>query len=322
MRYTNIGTDKIPLLALGTWSWGTGVNGGDKVFGNALGIEELRPIYKAAMEKGLNLWDTAYVYAMGQSEEILSAFMKENGDGITLSTKFTPPRKGFVELELDEMLEISLARLNREMVEIYWIHKPGDVEKWTRAVIPHVKSGKIKYVGVSNHDLEQAKRAAEILAEEGIKLAAVQNHFSLLYRGGEACGLLDWCKENDVKFFSYMVLEQGALTGRFDAEHPLPEGTRRGSAFGVEELKAIEPLIAKMRELGEKYSADPAQIAIAWSVAKGTIPIIGVTKVKQVESGAAAVDVELTADEVAELERVADATGIKRLGTWEKDMTV
>jgi len=185
-----------------------------------------------------------------------------------------------------------------------------------------VKSGKIKYVGVSNHDLEQAKRAAEILAEEGIKLAAVQNHFSLLYRGGEACGLLDWCKENDVKFFSYMVLEQGALTGRFDAEHPLPEGTRRGSAFGVEELKAIEPLIAKMRELGEKYSADPAQIAIAWSVAKGTIPIIGVTKVKQVESGAAAVDVELTADEVAELERVADATGIKRLGTWEKDMTV
>ena len=86
------------------------MNGGDKVFGNSLGVEELRPIYQAAMEKELNLWDTAYVYAMGQSEEILSTFMKETGDGITLSTKFTPPRKGFVELELEESIESSLKR--------------------------------------------------------------------------------------------------------------------------------------------------------------------------------------------------------------------
>ena len=196
----------------------------------------------------------------------------------------------------------------------------GDVEKWTTAVIPFVKSGKIKYVGVSNHDLQQAQRAADILAAEGIKLAAVQNHFSLLYRGGEACGLLDWCKKNDIDFFSYMVLEQGALTGRFDVDHPLPEGTRRGSAFGVEELKAISPLIAKMREIGDKYSATPAQIAIAWAIAKGTVPIIGVTKINQVETSASAVDIELKASEVKELEAAADATGIKRLGVWEKDM--
>lgn len=322
MRYTKIGSTSIPLLALGTWSWGTGLNGGDKVFGNTLSADDLRPIYNRAMDLGLNLWDTAYVYSMGGSEEILSALMAERNEPIVLSTKFTPPRPNFVNLELDEMLDISRKRLNREVIDIYWIHNPTDYEHWVEKVIKPVKEGKIRYVGVSNHDLEQAKRAAEILAAEGIKLAAVQNHFSLLYRGGEACGLLDWCKENDIVFFSYMVLEQGALTGRFDADHPLPEGTRRGTAFGVEELQAITPLIEKLREIGAKYSADPAQIAIAWSVAKGTVPIIGVTKTHQVDSAAYAVDIELTSHEVEQLEQVADATGIKRLGAWEKDMTL
>lgn len=321
MRYTKLGNDKIPLLALGTWSWGTGKNGGDAIFGNSLEEDDLRPIFKAAIDKGLTFWDTAYVYGMGASEAILSAFAAESDKDIFLSTKFTPPGR-LSDIELPEMLAGSLERLKRDVIDIYWIHNPGDVEKWTPAVIPFVKSGKIKYVGVSNHDLQQAKRAYEILAAEGIKLAAVQNHFSLLYRGGEACGLLDWCKENGIAFFSYMVLEQGALTGRFDAEHPLPEGTRRASAFGVEELKGIAPLIAKMRGIGEKYSATPAQIAIAWAIAKGTVPIIGVTKISQVETGAAAVDIELTAEEVKALEDAADATGIKRLGVWEKDMTV
>ncbi len=77
-----------------------------------------------------------------------------------------------------------------------------------------MKSGKVKYAGVSNHNLEEIKLAANILAEEGLRLSAVQNHYSLLYRSSEEAGIIDYCRANDLIFFSYMVLEQGALTGK------------------------------------------------------------------------------------------------------------
>ena len=95
-------------------------------------------------------------------------------------------------------------------------------------LIPLAKSGQIKTIGVSNHNLVEIKRANEILAAEGLKISAVQNHYSLLHRSSERAGILDYCKENGITFYSYMVLEQGALTGRYHETNPFPEGTGRG----------------------------------------------------------------------------------------------
>lgn len=85
----------------------------------------------------------------------------------------------------------------------------------------------IKMIGVSNHNLAEIKEANEILKEAGLKLGAVQNHYSLLNRSSEDSGILEYCKENDIIFFSYMVLEQGALSGKYDTTHPFPEGSDR-----------------------------------------------------------------------------------------------
>lgn len=238
-----------PKIALGTWSWGSGAVGGDQVFGNHLGEAELKAVFDAAMENGLNLWDTATVYGMGVSEDILGAFARTcSREDILLSTKFTPDIAGEGADPVEDMCNASLDRLGTDYIDIYWIHNPGNVEKWTPGLIPLVKSGKVRRVGVSNHNLEQIKRAEEILSAEGVHISAIQNHYSLLYRSSEDAGILDYCKEHGIEFFAYMTLEQGALSGKYDTKHPLPEGSMRGATYNPQ-LAQIEKLTAVTKGL-------------------------------------------------------------------------
>ncbi len=116
-----------------------------------------------------------------------------------------------------------------------------------------------------------------------------------------------------------MVLEQGALTGRYNEANPFPAGTGRGDAYNPH-LKKLEALIDEMKTIGTRFDASPAQIATAWAIAKGTLPIIGVTKVGQVEEAAKALRMELTPEEIGRLERLGDETGIHTLREWEKEM--
>lgn len=310
----------LPKIALGAWSWGVGTAGGDQVFGNYLSADDLKPVFKKAMEHGLCLWDTAAVYGEGSSERILGNFVKGvSREDVILSTKFTPQIASASPDAMQEMIDGSKERLHTDIIDIYWIHNPMDVEKWTPDIIPLAKSGQIKAIGVSNHNLAEIKRADEILAAEGLKISAVQNHFSLLHRSSERAGILDYCKENGITFYSYMVLEQGALTGRYTEENPFPAGTGRGDSYNPH-LKKLAALIHEMEIIGTRFDANPAQVATAWAIAKGTLPIIGVTKVHQVEEAAKATQIALTDDEIRRLEKLGDETGISTLREWEKEM--
>lgn len=310
----------LPKIALGAWSWGTGVAGGDQVFGNYLSEDDLKPVFEKAMECGLCLWDTAAVYGEGSSERILGGFVKEvSREEVILSTKFTPQIAGASPDAMQKMIDGSKKRLHTDIIDIYWIHNPMDVEKWTPDLIPLVKSRQIKTIGVSNHNLAEIKRANEILANEGLKISAVQNHYSLLHRSSERAGILDYCKENGITFYSYMVLEQGALTGRYNETNPFPAGTDRGDSYNPH-LKKLAVLICEIEIIGMRFDASPAQVATAWAIAKGTLPIIGVTKVRQVEEAAKAMQIVLTDDEIKRLEKLGDETGISTLREWEKEM--
>ena len=312
-------TKTFPDIALGTWSWGVGAAGGDQVFGNHLGKEELKAVFDAGMKAGLNLWDTATVYGMGASEEILGAFVKGCPDEeVILSAKFTPQIAGDGADPVADMCEASMERLGTDCIDLYWIHNPDDVERWTPGLISLVKSGKVRQVGVSNHNLAQIKRAEEILSKEGVHISAVQNHYSLLYRSSEEAGILDYCKENGIDFYAYMVLEQGALSGKYNTKHPLPEGSQRGDTYNPI-LPQLEKLTDAMRAIGEKYGASAAQVAIAWAIAKGTRPIIGVTKPSQVEDAVKAAQIALSASEMEQLEILAsDGMLVRRpVLVWE-----
>ncbi len=310
-------TSNMPKIALGAWSWGTGEVGGDQVFGNHLSEEELRPVFETAMELGLNLWDTAYVYGMGASEEILGKFINnETRENVTLSTKFTPQIATNSSNAVQEMLDGSKMRLHADVIDLYWLHNPVDSEKWTPDLIPLLKSGQVKSIGVSNHSLEELKRANEIFGREGFKISAVQNHFSLLHRNSEQAGILDYCKENGITFYAYMVLEQGALTGRYDQEHPFPVGSGRAGAYN----KVLSELGALINEIGKiaiVHDASVAQVVTAWAIAKCALPIIGVTKVQHVEDASKATQIELSNEEIKTMETLADRAGIETLREWE-----
>ncbi len=314
---TNVNTTNAKI-ALGTWSWGSGMFGGNAVFGNTLDTADLKAVVDTAMANGLNVFDTAYAYAIGESERILGELVAPyKREDVIISTKFTPGMQDDNAANpVENMLDGSMERLGTDYIDIYWIHNSADVERWTPYLADLVKSGKVKRVGVSNHSLEQVKRVQEILAPSGVKISAIQNHFSLLYRSSIEDGLLDYCKENDIQFFSYMVLEQGALSGKYDENHLLPADSQRGQTYNPL-FPALRDLLAGLREIAEKYDASVAQIATAWAIGRGTTPILGVTKVEQVEDAAKVAAIELSAEEVARLEALAVASGVDTRGGWE-----
>ncbi|MDD5952070.1 MAG: aldo/keto reductase [Oscillospiraceae bacterium] len=318
MKYTMLGTTKIPQIAVGTWSWGTGPMGGSQIFGSHLQETDLKPVFDRALQMGCTLWDTAPVYGMGAAETILG-HLGHGNPALQLSTDFLPvalQRQCAMERSLDR----SLYRMGTDHAELFWIHAPRNIAKWTRALIPLLASGKLRYAGVCNHTLSEIKAADRILRQAGFRLAAVQNHYSLLYRVPEETGILQWCRQNGAVFFANMVLEQGALTARYTPTQPMPKRTRRGRAYPPMVLKRLEPLLSLMERIGQKHRADAAQIAIAWAIAKGTVPIVGMTKPHQVCSDALAVHIRLTRDEITQLEQEADRTGVKIPGPWEKEL--
>ena len=307
-------------IALGTWAWGSGAFGGDAVYGLNTNEENLRPVFEAAAKAGLGLWDTATVYAMGDSERILGQFVASvPRESVQISTKFTPQLAEMYDNSVEKMANASMERMGIDYIDMYWIHNPMDVERWTPGLIPLLQSGKVREVGVSNHNIREIERANEILGQAGFRVSAVQNHFSLLYRSSERGGVLDYCHRHDIRFWSYMVLEQGALTGHFSPANPLPADSDRGRKYNPV-LDRLQALTDEMKAIGEKYGASCSQIGIAWAIAKGTMPIVGATKERHVVEAAAAADIALTAEEVARLETLADATGIDTRGDWEHTM--
>lgn len=310
----------VSKIALGAWAWGQGAAGGDQVFGNNYTANDFKPVFDCAIEKGFQIWDTAAVYGMGASEAILGGFIKDvDRKKVYISTKFTPQIANGSNSSVLDMLKQSLERLQTNYVDLYWIHNPADIDRWTPYLIPLLKSGVVKSVGVSNHNLEELKRAEAILSSAGYHISAVQNHYSLLNRSSEESGLLEYCHKNNITFYSYMVLEQGALSGKYNSKNLMDENSERGQAYNPI-MKKIEVMTVALSKVGEKYHSTPAQVAIAWAIAKNTLPIIGVTKVSQVEEAYLTSKIELSKEDIYYLESIAKSIHISTIRGWEKDM--
>ena len=306
----------LPKIALGAWAWGN-----DGTFGGSLTADMLRPIFDAGMAHGLNLWDTAYAYGMGTSEKVLASFLKGlPRESYLVSDKFTPQCANGNPTAMADMIEMQLRLMDLDRFDIYWIHNVWGAPHWTEEVAKYFEGKEnAPMIGVSNHNLAEIRQADEILRAHGLRLSAVQNHYSLINRSSEDSGILKYCKENDIVFFSYMVLEQGALSGKYDTQHPMPEGSDRAAVYNPV-LDKLETLNASMKKMADKYGVTVAQIPVAWAITKGTLPIIGVTKVSHVEDAAKAAEITLTAEEVRELEALADTLHIDAVRMWEKEM--
>lgn len=308
---------KLPPIALGAWAWGN-----DDTFGDVHTAEDLRPVFEAGMDAGLNLWDTSYVYGMGISEKTLATFLKGlPRDSYILSDKLTPQAMDSTSpTPVKDMIEMQRELLGVDRFDIYWVHNAAEAPRWTRLLAEYFDGREdAPIIGLSNHTLAEIEEAEAILAEHGLRVGAIQNHYSLIKRDSESGGILAWCHDNRVPFFSYMVLEQGALTGRYSSACPMPEGSGRAKAYNPV-MDRLDVLNAELAKVAQAHGVPVAQVPIAWAIAKGTLPLIGVTKASQVDDAAAAARLELSGAEIASLEAVAESIGVDILRIWEKKM--
>ncbi|MCR4831967.1 MAG: aldo/keto reductase [Butyrivibrio sp.] len=310
-------TKTLPKIALGAWAWGN-----DGTFGDNWTEDSLKPIFDAAMKEGLNLWDTAYVYGMGTSEKTLGSFLKNlPRDSYIISDKFTPQCADYTSATpVEDMLNTEYEMLGIDNMDVYWIHNPVDAPKWITEVAKYFEGKEnVPVIGVSNHNLAEIKEADRILREHGLRLGAVQNHYSLINRSSEDSGIIDYCKENGIQFWAYMVLEQGALSGKYDTKNPMPTGSGRAQIYNPV-LDKLEIMNAELKKVADRYNVAPAQISVAWAISKGALPIIGVTKVNHVEDAVKACNVTLTVEEISGLEKCADSLELNLVRMWEKKM--
>lgn len=312
MRYI-LNEKEMKTCMIGTWAWGHGQNGGRIVFGNRYTTEQLTETFETAFAHGFYFWDTAEAYGAGSSESLLGGLIR-NKD-VVISTKHFPSRKyrsGENRLAVNE----SLARLGTDSIDIYWLHLPKNIEQNMKELAQLQKEGLIKSIGISNANVSEIRLADIVLRENGSRLAAVQNHYSLLSMKREKA-MLTYCRNNNILFFGYMILEQGALSGHYDSENRFPPLSMRGATFTARKFRRIQPLIDYIRHLGVKYDVDPSQIPIAWTIAQGVIPIVGLTKPEHARALGKGMGVHLEDAEIRRLEKLALESGIRCKGIWE-----
>ncbi len=295
---------QVSPLGIGIWAWGDRF-----VWGYARNQDaELRATFQAALDMGITLFDTAEMYGFGRSERLLGQFIQATGRRPVIATKFMPLPWRFRKSQLISALRGSLRRLQVPQVDLYQIHWPTPlvaVETWMDALADAVQAGLTRTVGVSNYSVEQTRRAHAALAKRGVALASNQVEYSLLERDAERNGLLTLCRELGVTLIAYSPLAMGLLTGKYTPENP-PKGMR-GRKYRAAYLASIQPIIGLLRQIGVAHGdKTPSQVALNWTICKGTLPIPGAKNVRQAQENAGALGWRLTDDEVASLDEAEE----------------
>lgn len=291
-------------MGLGAWQWG------DRLvwqFGQGYSENEVHEVFNLSVEEGIRFIDTAEAYGSGLSERLLGKFIKETEQPVLIATKFFPFPWRFGRSSIPRALKNSLERLGVESVDLYQVHWPTplmSVDSLMDGMAECVKGGMTRTVGVSNFSQTQMLNAYSALARQNIPLASNQVHYSLLNRKVEKNGLLARCKELGVRLIAYSPLEKGLLTGKYSADRR-PPGTRSRTYAGV--LSKIEPLLKLMTVIGQDHGGKSnAQVALNWTICKGTLPIPGAKRLEQAQENAGALGWRLTEEEVARLDEASD----------------
>jgi aryl-alcohol dehydrogenase-like predicted oxidoreductase len=263
--------------------------------------------FRASRAAGLDFFDTAEAYGRGLSERILGRLVADGPDGPIVATKLFPYPWRLTRRAVVPTLRASLRRLGLERVDLYQLHwpfPPVPIESWMEGFAEALDLGLTRAVGVSNFSVRQMERAQAALGRRGHMLTSNQVEYSLLQRSPERSGLLEACRAEGITLIAYSPLAQGLVTGKYAPGRPPPLTRRRRMG---RRLGAITPLIDALRDVGAAHGGKtPAQVALNWTVVKGSLPIPGAKNPRQAEENAGARGWRLTADEVARLDEVSD----------------
>ncbi|MDQ0113828.1 aldo/keto reductase [Paenibacillus harenae] len=279
--------------------------------------EKSRPIIKRALDLGINFFDTANIYSIGSSEEIVGRALKDyaNRDEIVIATKVHfrmhegPNGAGLSRKAIMSEMDKSLKRLGTDYVDLYQIHRwdyNTPIEETMEALHDVVKAGKARYIGASAMYAWQFLKALHVAEQHGwTQFVSMQNHLNLIYREEER-EMMPLCKEEKIGVIPYSPLASGRLA-RDWSETTHRSETDQAQKWKYDATANVDRVIAdRVAEIAEKRGVPRVQIALAWLLQKEpvTAPIIGATKIAQLEEAVGALTITLTQDEMASLEEL------------------
>jgi len=302
---------KITPLGIGAWAMG----GGDWQFawGSQDDADSIGSI-RAALDAGLNWIDTAAVYGLGHSEEVVGKAIEGLANKPLVFTKcernWGDDRKIYPSLKADSIrkeCENSLRRLKLDVIDLYQIHWPepdADIEEGWTEMARLQQTGKVRWIGVSNFNVEQMKRAARIAP-----ITSLQPPYSLLVRKIEP-EILPYVQENGIGVLAYSPMRAGLLTGKMTKERalnlPANDWRSRDKDFQEPSLSRNLELVDLLRQIGERHGQAPGEMALAWVLSNPavTAAIVGLRKPEQVKGTVGALDFRLDEEEIAEIDRI------------------
>ena len=299
----------LPPLGVGTWAWGDKGTWGMGGYDSSYSEETILDVWQACLAAGVVLFDTAEVYGGGESERIIGRLLAHDPgvrDRVVIATKFMPsPWKLAVTSSLVSAARASLDRLGIECIDLYQIHGPISLRSHgalADALAAADAQGLVKAVGVSNYSVKETRSMDAALRQRGLRLATNQIEFSLLRTMPEKVGLLACCRDLGVVPLAYSPIGQGRLTGKYSASNPPPKSRN----FANHPMEKVDRVVEVLRRVGAGHGdRTPSQVALAWIIAKGGVPIPGAKNRRQAEDNAGALGWQMTDDELAELDAVA-----------------
>lgn len=282
-------------------------------FGWRVGTEESAATVDAAIEAGINFFDTADIYGEGRSEEFLGRALGARRRKVIVATKFGikmgEGKEGAKPAYVKRAAEDSLRRLGTDYIDLYQIHRPDPetpLEDTLGALDELVRAGKVREIGCSNFPAGQLREAEAAPRPGAARFASVQNEYSLLKRDPEAA-VLPECVRQGIAFIPYFPLANGLLTGKYRAGQPAPEGSRAHASFGPKVFTEQNLALAeRLRRFAEAHGHSLLDLAVSWLACRPAVAsvIAGAKSAAQVKANAAAASWKLDSGELAEVEQV------------------
>lgn len=302
MRYVEVGGTTVSAVGLGTWQFGSSEWG----YGADYADRQADAIVTRALDLGITVIDTAEAYGFGRSERIVGRALGARRAEAFVATKLFPLFP--VGPVVSQRARASAKRLGVDCIDLYQVHQPNPLVPLT-ATMPAfaqlMAEGLVRHAGVSNFSLARWKAADRAL---GSPVLSNQVRYNLVDRRPEV-DLVPWARDHERLVIAYSPLAQGLLSARYDAGHRPTGLVRRASpAFLPDNLRKAAPLLGTLREVAAAHDATPAQVALAWLLRRPNVVVIpGASSVAQVESNAAAADLELDQAEDDALVAASDA---------------
>lgn len=304
MNFRNIGSLAVSVVGLGCNNFGWHID-----------ADASARVVDAAIDAGVNFFDTADIYGKTQSEQFLGRALGKRRAQVIIATKFgmkvDDQRQGAKPAYIRQAAEDSLKRLGTDYIDLYQLHQPDPdtpITDTLGALNELVRAGKVRHIGCSKFSLEQLRAAAAAVPAGAARFVSVQNEYNLLHLEPEQGGVLEECRRQNIAFIPYFPLASGLLTGKYRRGQPPPSGVRiqPGSRFEklltTKNFAAVESLI----QFAQARHHTLLELAISWLLSRPTVAsvIAGATRPQQIRDNAAAAGWQLTPDDLREVNRI------------------